>query len=192
MVSKAKSGMFSFFGRTIFSQKPTVDLSNEEMDALGIPEESRKAFEGVKPENFREKRRLYAMQKYEGGRKVAEDRQKAMAEFVQSRNDHTSGELREAIESLRDSESLGLMKLESFASREAARQGSEKRNDDSLIFAYQTLSATYAKKNMKSKAKEAFLSYLKLMKEKAPGDQGQVCDQAISEVEKLNVTSFDN
>jgi hypothetical protein len=178
----------SLFGRSLFSQKPVLDLNSAEMDALGISKENRKMFDGVVPENFREKRRLQAMEKYEGHRRSGDERNKMLVDVAKRRSDPAALELREAFESLRDSETLGLMKLESFVTAESAKQQSGSTpNADALAYAYQTLTDMYIKKNMRGKAKEAYIQYLRVMKEKAPAEQGQSCDQAISEIERFQV-----
>lgn len=190
--SQIKTAVASFFGRTVFSQKPTTDLAKDEIDALGISPETQKQFEGAAPENYREKRRLYAMQKYAGARKIADERHRILSEEAAHRNTPAAAELKDAIESVQDSENLGLMKLESFVSTQINNKSYDRNSIDTVIFACQNLTEIYVRKNMKDKAKESYLNYLRLMKEKAPEDQGQGADQAISEVEKINVTATGN
>ncbi len=184
-------GVFSFFGRSVFSKKPPLELSNEEMDALGISAENRKAFDGATAENFREKRRLMALEKYEGSRRAAEERNKALVDLVTQRN-NSPQELKDAVESIDQSDNLALMRLESFVANEMANRNNvvpTQNRNDSLTFALQCLTDIYIKKNMRDKAKDTYLQYLKVSKEKAPEGQGQLLDQAIGEFESADATT---
>jgi len=188
---------FSFLGRSFFSKKPPLDLSSEDLEAMGIPEETKLTFKGVVPENFREKKRLVAIQKVEAARKAGNERTKIISELVNQRNSGVNLDLREAVETIQDADNLALMKLESFVERQKAARGASsapatKGENESLLFAYQCLTDIYLKKRMKEKAVDAYLNYLKIMKEKAPEGQGQLYDQAISEFERARVTSAGN
>jgi hypothetical protein len=180
--AQATKPRFSFFGSSSFTKGPPLGISMEEMEELGISQASRAQFEGAVSENLRDKRRLFAVAKYEGGRKEAETRHREFVAMREMRNNPPAMALREAVESAQYSENLGLMKLESFVTDETNRRGIDKTNIESMIYAYQNLTEIYLKRNMKSKAQEAYLAYLRLMKEKAPAEQGQGFDQAIGEV----------
>lgn len=190
--AKTEGSGFSFFGRPAFSKKEPLELSTDEIEAMGISKENVTKIDGVTTENYREKRRMLALAKYEGSRKENETRLKEFVAFRDRRNNFAAQTLREAFEAKSVSDNLALMKLETFVSTEVQARGVNQNNVDSLIYAYQNLTEIYLEKNMRGKAQEAYLNYLQLLKEKAPGDQEQGFNQAISEMQSLGATSSGN
>ncbi len=188
----SKPGFFKSLGKSIFSNKISLDVASEEMDALGISSESRRVFAGMKAEDQREKRRLYALQKYEGGRQQAEQRRQMLIDEQMKRNTEAGKTLRDAIQDLLEADNLGIMRIESMLNAEMAKGGARQENMDTLIFAYQMLGDAYSKKNMKGKARDAYLNYFRLMKERAPVEQEPEWNNAMSEFEKLDPTKLGN
>lgn len=183
---------FSLFGRQMFTTKPSLELGGDDLEAMGISSQSRRAFVGVKPENFREKRRLFALQKYEGIRTQADDRRKLMVESQLARSTGFGGELKNAFASLQDADNLGIMKIENLLQGEIKKGGMSSEKLDMMIHAYQTLAETYARKQMKEKARGAYMNVLRLMKERAPSEQEAQFNDAITQVEAVRVTAPDN
>lgn len=185
-------GLFSFLNPSSRWKKSLNLDSDQELSGVGIPPEARSAFAGTKAENFRDKRLLYALQKYEGARKLASEREKSIAEFRAKRETPTSLRLKEAMESLDTLDNLGVMRLENLLHEELMSRGGKRENLDVLIFAFQNLAQIYEEKNMRQKAKESYANAFKLMKEQAPPEQGAAWDEAISNIENLVVTSPGN
>ncbi|MBF0545454.1 MAG: hypothetical protein HQM08_13520 [Candidatus Riflebacteria bacterium] len=185
-------GFFGFLKKGLFAKKPPIDMSNEELDALGIATASRKAFTGAAPENYRDQRRIFALQKIESIRHQNDERFRENALRVEQRSKGSGLELKEAVESMEDSESLGIMKLESLVQRESNQEGISNEKVEMLIYACQMLGDAYAKKQMKEKSRDVYLTMFKLLKERAPEEQGPQHLQAISEFEKSSTTSGGN
>ncbi|MBF0500790.1 MAG: hypothetical protein HQM09_11700 [Candidatus Riflebacteria bacterium] len=184
-----KTGLFSFFGHTMFSKNQPLDLGNEEMESLGISSSSRKAFAGVHAENYREMRRLASMQKYEGIRLQCDERRQMLADAALKRNNGVGVEFKAAIAALQETDNLGIMKLENLLQSETAKGDMSSEKLDVIIYAYQTLGETYTKKQMKEKAKSSYLNMLRLMKERAPQEQEAQFSEAVAKVEELRVTT---
>ncbi|MFZ2959872.1 MAG: hypothetical protein WA705_23585 [Candidatus Ozemobacteraceae bacterium] len=187
--SAEKGGFFSFLNRPLFSKNQPLELATEEMEALGIASSAGKAFVGVRAENYREKRRLSAMQKYEGIRIQGDERRQRLLDVQVMRNSGMGLEFKEAFTALQDADNLGIMKLENLLQSEVAKGGMSGEKLDIVIYAYQTLGETYAKKQMKEKAKGSYMNMLRLMKERAPQEQDAQFSEAISKVEELRVTT---
>ncbi|MBF0410671.1 MAG: hypothetical protein HQM10_25225 [Candidatus Riflebacteria bacterium] len=185
-------GFFSFLKTGLFARKTPTDISIEEYDSIGISSDSIKAFAGVKAENFRDKRRIFALQKVEAIRMQNEESRRQIAERNEQRSRGTSLELKEAVEALNDSESLGIMKLESIIQRELSKEEANTEKIDVLIFACQILAENYSKKQMQEKAKDTYLNMLRLLKERAPAEQGQHFDGAIAELQSQPITAGGN
>jgi len=183
---------FSLFGRGVFSSKPSLELGGDDLEKMGISSGSRKAFIGVQAENFREKRRLFALQKYEGIRTQADERRKLMVESQLARSTGFGAELKSAFSSLQDADNLGIMKIENLLQVEVKKGGMGAEKLDMMIHAYQTLAETYARKQMKEKARGAYMNVLRLMKERAPAEQEAQFNDAIGQVEAVRVTAPDN
>lgn len=190
--SSGRSGFFQSLGKSIFSNKLSLDVTSEEMDALGITTDSRRVFAGMKAEDQREKRRLYALQKYEGGRQQADQRRQMILDEQMKRNTEAGKALKDAIGDLLEADNLGIMRIEGMLTAEMAKGGARQENMDTLIFAFQMLGDAYTKKNMKGKARDAYLNYYRLMKERAPVEQEPEWKGAMSEFEKLDPTSLGN
>jgi len=187
-----KSAYFSFLNLSSLFKKNKYDVNNADLEDVGIPSGTRSVFADVKPENYREKRRLFALQKYEGIRQAAKQKQDAIAEFQKQRAGPTAMNLKEAVTALSEMDNLGIMKLESLLNDALIKRGGSRDNLDVLIFAYQNLAEVYTKKNMKQKAKDAYLNAFHLMKEMAPESEGADWANTISEVEKIDVKAPGN
>jgi len=180
-------GFFSAIQKTLFKPKASLELDNAEMNALGIASSSTRSFAGAKAENFREKRRLSALQKYEGIRQQGDERRQRLNDLRTQRNSGVGLELKEALQSLQDADNLGIMKLESLLQRESHPGGhTEGEKLDVLIFAWQNLAEAYSQKQMKEKAKDAYLNMVRLMKERAPADQEPQFNDAIARIGQLD------
>ena len=181
------NSFFQSLGRSIFSNKLPMEPSADEMEALGIATESRRVFAGIRPEDFREKKRMYAMQKYEGGRLQADQRHQELVDEQLRRNNGPGQALRDAIEGLEQADNLGIMKLESMLTAEVNKGGPRNENVDSLIYGFQMLGEAYAKKNLKEKSRDAYLNYFRLLKDRAPAEQEPEWKNTISEFEKVAI-----
>jgi hypothetical protein len=188
-----RRGFFSFLQSAIpWKTKPTDLLAEDEVAGIGIPSATRSIFATAKPENYREQRRIMAFQKIEGARRLGEERQQAAADRRKHLETPTAHALRDAMESLETADNLGIMRLEGLLQEKLLSRGGNREDLDTLIFAFQNLGQVYERKNMKEKAREAYLSAFKLMKENAPDDQGRGWDEAIGQIESLPVTSRGN
>ncbi|RCK74616.1 MAG: hypothetical protein OZSIB_0103 [Candidatus Ozemobacter sibiricus] len=185
-------GWFSFLKPSRYIRPKPIDvIAEEEWRELGLASGT-VAPPALKAENYREKRRLYAFQKYETVRQLAREKENERTEFERRRSTPTAMTLKEAVSALEDSDNLGIMKLESLLKEELQKQGAKSENLDILIFAFQNLGDTYTRKNMKQKAKEAYLNAFRLLKEKAPSEEGAQWDAAMAEIEKLDATTPGN
>lgn len=93
---------------------------------------------------------------------------------------------------LEDSDNLGIMKLETLLEEKLLSHGAAHEDLDVIVFAYDSLAKVYESKNMPEKAKEAYVNVFKLMKKQAPDTQGPDWDNAIGNVEQMNVKSRGN
>ncbi|NLI76037.1 MAG: hypothetical protein GX442_06285 [Candidatus Riflebacteria bacterium] len=190
---KDDGGWFSFLRPSkLFRPKNIQVIEAEEWANLDLGSGPVEAVAGLKAENFREKRRLYAFQKYEAARQLAREKEDEKAEFYRRRSTPTAQNLREALAALEDSDNLGIMKLETLLNNELLKSGGKSENLDILIFAFQNLGDSYVRKNMKKQAKDAYLNAFRLIKEKAPSEEGANWDGVIAEVEKLDATTPGN
>lgn len=187
--SSGKTSLFSsLFGKSYTSSKEPLELSEEEMDIIGIPKEQRKSFMALKPENFREKRRLFAMNKHQEIQKLGEERHQAIVLINEQRNSRVGQGLRDAIAAINESDNLGIMKLEGLLTNEMANPKTE--NSDSIIVGFISLGDVYAKKGMKQKAREAYLNALKLMKDTSQLESDQMFAQSFEELSKSDGQSL--
>lgn len=185
-------GWFSFLKPSRFIRPKPIDvIAEEEWRDLDLAPGA-VAPPAIKAENFREKRRLYAFQKYETARQLAREKENEKAEFERRRSTPTAQNLKEAVFALENSDNLGIMKLESLLNEELVKHGAKSENLDILIFAFQNLGDIYTRKNMKKKAKDAYLNAFRLLKEKAPSEEGAQWDAAMAEIEKLDATTPGN
>ncbi len=184
---KTGGDFFSFVKKSGLWKEKAPDSEMDELAAIGIPTSSSQIFANAKVENYRDKRRLFALQKYQGTRQLAEEKEERIKEFQKRRSSPTALALKDAVDALSDSDNLGIMKLETLLNEELMKTGGKSENLDVLIFAFQNLGDTYKKKNMQEKAKGAYLHAFQLMKERAPAEQGPQWDEAISEFQKAVV-----
>jgi len=188
-----KSSWFSFLRPSMLFKQDTLDIIAErEREELDLSSGTTPALSQMKAENFREKRRLYAFQKLEGAQQIARERIQDKEDFYRRREAPEAQNLKDALSALEDSDNLGIMKLESLLNDALLKRGGKSENLDILVFAFQNLGDTYTRKNMKKQAKNAYINAFKLMKEKAPSEEGAQWDSVIAEVEKLDATSLGN
>lgn len=191
---KSSSGMFSFLKPSKYfkSDKKVAEVQNQKLKEMGINESVQALKNDFQAKDLREERRILSMRKYEATRETAEKRQQGREELRRKLSSPTSLQLKDAITSLEASDNLGIMKLERLLEEKLMTQGANREDLDVIIFAYDSLAKVYEDKQMYDKAKEAYVSSFKLMKRKAPDEQGPDWDNAIGNVEQLNTKVRNN
>ncbi len=194
MPGGSSEGVFSFLKPSKYfkSKNSTSERAKEELVKMGISSDSKVLRKDVEAKDLREERRILAIQKFEAARESAERFSRERMEQRKKLNSGTSQQLKDAILSLESSDNLGIMKLERLLEEKLMKRGADSKDMDVLIFAFDSLAKVYEKKNMKDKAKEAYINAFKLMKKKAPESQGPEWDEAIGQVESMKTTSRSN
>lgn len=188
-------GYFSFLRGSNLWRKTSnsLDTNEAELAELGLPSETIRILAAdQKSENFRDRRRRFALEKYEAGRRLADEREKEQNEFQRQRSSPVAIELKDAVMALDGSDNLGILKLEGLLREQLLKTGGKRENLDILVYAFQNLGDVYTRKNMKLKAKESYLSAFQLMKEQAPAEQGPEWDRVIAEIERLDAKEAGN
>ncbi|HEY9072267.1 MAG TPA: hypothetical protein VIV61_18545 [Candidatus Ozemobacteraceae bacterium] len=193
--SGSRGGYFSFLkGSNLWKKTSTsIDMHEDELADLGLSTDTARTFAAAgKVDNYRDQRRRFAIEKYEGSRRLAEEHMKEREEFQRQRSSPVALELKDAIEALDASDNLGVLKLEGLLQEQLLKTGGKRENLDILVYAFQSLGDVYARKNMQKKAKESYLAAFQLMKEQAPAEQGPEWDRVISEVQRLEAKEAGN
>lgn len=188
-------GYFSFLKGSNLWRKTSnsLDTHEEELAELGLPTETVRVLAAdAKSENFRDRRRRFAIEKYEAGRRLADEQEKEQSEFQRQRTSPVALELKDAVMALDASDNLGVLKLEGLLREQLLKTGGKRENLDILVYAFQNLGDVYTRKNMKLKAKESYLSAFQLMKEQAPAEQGPEWDRVIAEIGRLDAKEAGN
>lgn len=188
------SGVFSFLKPSKYfkSDKKIAEIQKKQLGEMGINESVQALNTEVQAKDLREQRRILAMRKYEASRETAEKKQQEREELRRKLSSSTSRQLKDAIVALEASDNLGIMKLERLLEEKLLSEGAKREDLDVIIFAYDSLARVYEEKSMYDKAKEAYLSSFKLMKKRAPNEQGPDWDNAIGNVEQMNTTVRNN
>ena len=182
-----KGGVFAFLKQSLHWKKKPVDIFDEDqLEKIGIPSGTTRVFNAGRDQEFKNKKRMFALRKYEGIKRLGDDRLAAKEEFYRRMNRPEARQLKDAIVSLDMADNLGIMKLENLLQEKLLKDGGRFQDIDLMVFAFKKLGQVYQKKNMQEKSKEAYLQVFRLMKEQAPAEQGPEWDKAISEVEKLS------
>ncbi len=191
---KQSSGVFSFLKPSKYfkSEAKTADIQKQQLEKMGINQTAQALKNEIQAKDLREERRILAMRKYEASRETSEKRQLEKEELRRKLSTPTSMQLKDAFSALEASDNLGIMKLERLLEEKLLSQGASREDLDVLIFAYDSLARVYEEKNMYDKAKEAYVNSFKLMKKRAPDEQGPDWDSAIGNVEQMNTTVRNN
>lgn len=182
-----EKGVFSFLNLSRRWKETPTPSDVDDLTKMGIPSETLKIFAEVGADNFRDKRRLAALQKLEGVRRLGMERERRAEEMQKSRNSPTALRLKDAMRGLESMDSLGMMRLENLLNEELMSKGGRREDLDILIYAFQSLAKKYEERNMLQKAKEAHIATLRLMKEHSDSDQAASWDDAISRIENIPV-----
>ncbi len=185
----------SLFGRKFGNEGPGLEINQDEMKAMaalpaGTGSGGRAGpWADKKPENYREQRRLYAFTKIDGVNRQMDERRKALTDLVNRRNSPSGLALKDAIESIDQLDNLGILKLESMLKSELQKNGTDETNRDLLVFGYQTLAETLAKKaaqsptqELQERTREAMKQYLSLLKQGSPPEAAGSIDHALGEL----------
>ena len=193
--SVQSEGVLSFLkpSRHFKSKEANIAKEQEKMvQQMGIASSTKVFRKKVKAKDLREQRRILAIQKYEASRETAlklrQERERARRRL----SSPATRQLKDAVTALEDHDNLGIMKLERLLEEKLVSRGAERKDLDSLIYAYDALAKVYEKKNMKEKAKEAYINAFKLQKERAPDSQGPEWDEAIGLVEQMRTRARNN
>lgn len=192
---QADGGLMSFLKPSrYFSNKAGNIQKNytEQMVKMGLASQSEVLSKKVEAADLREQRRIMSIKKYEASREASDKFQRDREELRRHLNTPTSMQLKDAVTALEDSDNLGIMKLERLLEEKLLTRGADRQDLDVIVHAYDSLAKVYERKNMPEKAKEAYVNVFKLMKKQAPDAQGPDWDNAISNVEQMNVKSRGN
>lgn len=185
-VKEKKGGWFSFLSTYQLIRKKSLDIfSEEESKLLNIATESLQP-QILKAENYRDKRRMYAIQKYEITRQIGRERENQIEEYYKLVNSKLGNEIKDALYASENVDNLAIIKLEKALEEHLQKHGAKEKDLDLLIYALQNLADLYLQKNLKDKAKKTYLTMFQLLKEKASHNDSTNYDLAISELEKLN------
>jgi len=193
--SGESKGLFSFLKPSSNFKSSSRNASLQEKQQLlkmGIASDSKILNENIKAKDFREERKILAMRKYEASRETAIKFRRVRDEQLKRLSSNTAKELKRAVLALEASDNLGIMKLESLLDNHLRNTGGDSKDLDVLIYAYDSLAKVYEKKNMRDKAKEAYVNAFKLMQKKAPPSQGDGWNNAIDKVESMKTTTSRN
>lgn len=187
----ASKGFFSFLKPSKFlkSSGNARSLEEQQLLRMGISSDSKVLKAKIKAKDLREERRINAMRKYEASRETAMEHRRTREKQLKRLNSPTARELKKAVLALEASDNLGIMKLESLLNNHLRKTGGDSKDLDVLIYAYDSLAKVYEKKNMRDKAKEAYINEFKLMKRKAPSGSGDGWNNAIDKVESMRTTT---
>lgn len=188
-------GYFAFLKGSNLWRKTSSSLerNEDELVELGLPSETIRVLAvDTKAENYRDRRRRFAIEKYEAGRRLADEQEKEQSDFQRQRSSPVALELKDAVMALDASDNLGILKLEGLLREQLLKSGGKRENLDILVYAFQNLGDMYTRKNMRLKAKESYLSAFQLMKEQAPAEQGPEWDRVIAEVGRLEAREGGN
>lgn len=191
----ASGGLMEFLKPSKYFSNKTGDIQknfNQQLVKMGIATQSEALNRKVEADDLREQRRIMSIQKYEASREASAKFQQEREELRRRLNSPTSLQLKDAVVALEDSDNLGIMKLESLLEEKLLTRGANREDLDVIVHAYDSLAKVYERKNMPEKAKEAYVNVFKLMKKQAPDSQGPDWDNAISNVEQINVKSRGN
>ncbi|MDN5278452.1 MAG: hypothetical protein PWR01_2417 [Clostridiales bacterium] len=186
-----QSGIFSFLKPSKYFKpdKKVADLQKQKLSEMGINDSVEALKHEVEAKDLREQRRILAMRKYEATRETAVKHQQNREELRKKLSSPTSMQLKDAIMALEASDNLGIMKLESLLEEKLMDHGAKREDLDVIIYAYDSLAKVYEDKQMYEKAKEAYVNAFKLMKKKAPDEQGPDWNNAIENVEQMRTTT---
>lgn len=184
------TGLFSFLKPSKYfkSDAEIAEEQKQKLSEMGI-KDSKALSHKVEAKDLREQRRILAMRKYEATRENSTKRQEAKKELRKRLSSPTSLQLKDAVMALEESDNLGIMKLERLLEEKLMSHGANREDLDVIVFAYDSLAKVYEKKSMHDKAKEAYINAFKLMKKKAPDEQGPDWDDAIGNVEQMRTTT---
>ncbi|GAB4267808.1 MAG: hypothetical protein Kow0029_02600 [Candidatus Rifleibacteriota bacterium] len=187
-------GLFGFLRPSKYfkSDDKIADIQRQKLAEMGINETVEALNKKVEAKDLREQRRILLIRKYEAARETSMKFQEERQAQRKRLNSPTSMQLKDAVIALEASDNLGIMKLESLLQEKLMNQGARSEDLDVIIYAYESLAKVYEKKNMQEKAKEAYINAFKLMKKRAPDEQGPDWDNAISNVEQMRTTSRSN
>ncbi|MBU1109196.1 MAG: hypothetical protein KKB51_21135 [Candidatus Riflebacteria bacterium] len=185
---QSDGGILSFLKPSRFSagSRELQNKHQQQMAKMGLATETEALSRPVEAKDLREQRRIMAIQKYEATREVADRFQQEREDLRRRLNSPSSLQLKDAVLALEDSDNLGIMKLERLLEEKLLTKGADREDLDVLVFAYDSLSKVYERKNMPEKAKDAYLNIFHLMKKQAPESQGPEWDAAIGNVEQLS------
>lgn len=188
-------GLMEFLKPSKYFSNKTGDIQknySQQLAKMGIATQSEVLNRKVEAEDLREQRQIMSIQKYEASREASAKFQQEREELRRRLSSPTSLQLKDAVIALEDSDNLGIMKLESLLEEKLLTKGADREDLDVIVHAYDSLAKVYERKNMPEKAKEAYVNVFKLMKKQAPDSQGPDWDNAISNVEQINVKSRGN
>jgi hypothetical protein len=189
-----KDGFMSFLKPSSYFKPDSkvAELEKEKLTKMGINESVDALNSSVEAKDLREQRRILAMRKFEASRETAVRKEKEKEVLRRKLNSPTSLQLKDAIMALEASDNLGIMKLERLLEEKLHDSGAKSEDLDVIIYAYDSLAKVYESKNMQEKAKESYISAFKLMKKRAPPEQGPDWDNAIDNVEQMKTKSRNN
>ncbi|NLM16736.1 MAG: hypothetical protein GX221_03335 [Candidatus Riflebacteria bacterium] len=157
----------------------------EQMDISANAEVlSPKAAADIKIENIKEQRQLVNIRKYEAIRYTMEERNQEREARRKHLESPQAARLKDAVMALEDSETLGILKLESFIKDKGYSATPEEA--ELVIYAYDKLAKAYMDKNLPSKAKETYSDMLQLMKKNAPTQEASaMLDRGIKNLQEI-------